>query len=487
MKPIGDTLLLFDEQRTFLPKWMARGSIMAFFVVMVLVCFCFPSHIIPFRLWLFDIISVVSFFYFSNRLGKEWLHLKPSEFRKHLLLCAFVIRASFVVFIYFYNWGIYGNYWGAGTTDVTFYVPTAYTAYVNHGIDIVSAYRDWTAWKVQASDSGYMIYLLVIYFLTGGYSDVIIPLLLKAVYGAVCCLLIYKVSTRYLGAKVGRMSGIFCMLNPNLIWWCGSMMKETEMIFLLCLFLEYGDILIRTRRFSWKSVCVVLTSGAALFLFRTVLGVVAFLALFSALIFTSTRVIGWKRKLSVSIFLVVLLGLGATERIANEVHEMTDKATTAQKVDMQWRTRRAHGNEFAKYAGAAVFAPAIFTIPFPTFSYTYFEQEQIMQNAGGNFVKNITSFFVIFVLFALLLSGRWRECVLLEALLVGYLFVLVFSNFAQSGRFHMPIVPIEMIFAAYGISIFKKINRNFFVYFLFFEVACCVGWQWFKLKGQGLI
>jgi hypothetical protein len=35
---------------------------------------------------------------------------------------------------------------------------------------------------------------------------------------------------------------------------------------------------------------------------------------------------------------------------------------------MEWRSTRVGGNSFAKYATAGVFAPLIFTIPFPTFN-----------------------------------------------------------------------------------------------------------------------
>lgn len=37
------------------------------------------------------------------------------------------------------------------------------------------------------------------------------------------------------------------------------------------------------------------------------------------------------------------------------------------------------------------------------------------------------------------------------ALMLGYVVVLAVSTFAQSERFHQPVVPFEMMFAAYGI------------------------------------
>ena len=80
-----------------------------------------------------------------------------------------------------------------------------------------------------------------------------------------------------------------------------------------------------------------------------------------------------------------------------------------QQTNMEWRTRRVGGNEFAKYAGAAVFAPLIFTIPFPTVVYTQQDQEMQMQVGGGNYVKNIMSFYVIIFMFYMLKNKIWKN------------------------------------------------------------------------------
>jgi len=475
------------EQRNFFPRWISNGAIAVFFVVMVLLCVIFPLQIIPVRLWLFDIISVVVFFVGCNVISLRWKQISTPLFGRYLFWWSLLIRVVFVVFVYFYNWKIYNNYWGAGTTDVTFYVPAALQSAHRNGLNLIACYKELISWHVQSADTGYLMYLSIIYVITGKISEVIIPLLLKALMGAATCKLVFEIARIEFGVEVGKISAVMCMLCPSLIWWCGSMMKETEMIFLTVLFVYYSERLIRKKTYGFRNICPVLLVGASLFLFRTALGIVVFLALFVALLFTSSRVIGWKRRISVALILVGLVGAMAQNRISEEVAEMTQRAPSAQKADMEWRTQRSHGNSFAKYAGAAVFAPLIFTIPFPTLSYTYFEQEQIMQNAGGNYVKNIMSFFVVWVLFVLLFSGEWRKHVLPIALLVGYLLVLVFSNFAQSGRFHMPALPFEMMFAAYCISIFRRTDKKWYYCALALEAVLCIGWQWFKLKGQGLL
>ena len=121
--------------------------------------------------------------------------------------------------------------------------------------------------------------------------------------------------------------------------------------------------------------------------------------------------------------------------------------------------------------------------------YTFEGQEMHMMVNGGNYEKNIFSFFVILVMVLFLVQKSWRPHVFPIALLIGYLLALVFSEFAQSGRFHMPIIPLEMMFAAYGISLMKR-NKKFerwFAYALVVEVVACVVWGWFKLAGRGMI
>ena len=93
------------------------------------------------------------------------------------------------------------------------------------------------------------------------------------------------------------------------------------------------------------------------------------------------------------------------------------------------------------------------------------------------------------VVLMMLISGEWRRHVFILAYTLGYLMVLVMSAFAQSGRFHMPIWPMLMLFAAYGIQIAKNNSRvhRWLPLVLVIEVVACLAWNWFKLKGRGMI
>ena len=224
----------------------------------------------------------------------------------------------------------------------------------------------------------------------------------------------------------------------------------------------------------------------------TALAATLVLAFFCALILSSERMVSWGRRLSLILIAVAfaLVLFFSSTGIGRDVMDMWETRGTGQQANMEWRSRRGGelSQRFAHYAGASVFAPMIFTIPFPTMNYFEDQESQVLIH-GGNFVKNIMSFFTIGGLVILLLSGNWRKHVLPIAILCGYLVVLVFSNFAQSERFHQPILPLHMMMAAYGISMLNQ--KKYFI--KWFNIWCIVmfvaalGWNWFKLAGRGLI
>ena len=53
----------------------------------------------------------------------------------------------------------------------------------------------------------------------------------------------------------------------------------------------------------------------------------------------------------------------------------------------------------------------------------------------------------------------------------------------------MPILALELMFAAYGIHVLYKnpMYRRWFNYILALEVIICIAWAWFKLAGRGMI
>lgn len=470
---------------TYFPKYLSNKCIVWYVITLMAVSVIFIEHSLPLYLLSFGVISVVVFFYFSNNLSLEWSRCQSNVFKKKIIYTAFFIRLVYVILIYFLNFYLYDTFYESSEGDITWYVPTAeYLAqHIRDGSITINLLN---AELPNISDAGYVIYLTFIYFFTLDFSTVFVPLLLKSILGAYTCVFVYKIAARHFGESIGRMASIFCVLQFNMIWWCGSMMKETEMVFLTLLFLEMADKLMYEKKFNYTKIILIALLGLLVFSFRSALALCLFASLLLTILLSPNHTIKRSKKIVMIVSCGVILLFVAGGLFYDTIKETYETVSSShQDVNMEWRAERKDGNSFAKYAGAAVFAPLIFTIPFPSMVYTFQQQEMLMQVNGGNYVKNVLSFFVIYVMFWLLLTKEWKKHVLPISVLCSYLSALVLSEFAQSGRFHMPIIPIEMMFAAFGLSVIKKRHLNWFNYALAFEFVVCIAWAWFKLAGRG--
>ena len=264
------------------------------------------------------------------------------------------------------------------------------------------------------------------------------------------------------------------------------------MVFLAVLFAERADALIRMKKMPWRSLFLLMLIPAYMFMIRTALAATLVLAFMCALLLTSGRVVHTGRRIGLLIVAVAaaVVMLFSTTSIGEEVSLMWETGGASQQANMEWRAQRDGklSQRFAKYAGAAVFAPMIFSLPFPTMVETPSQGIQ-KQIHGGNYVKNIISYFTIMSLLVLLASSNWRKHVLLLALLCGYLFILVFSSYAHSERFHQPILPFTMMLAAYGISKMYDLRwlTGWYPYWCVLMFIIALAWNWFKLAGRGMI
>ena len=477
----------------FVPQSISNTAIITYFVAIFACTLLYSGNILNWKWWIFGIVSVIGFFYFSNQQTKLWINFCSATFAKKLFWSAFLLRVIWVLVSYLlYNqWT--GTPFSIGAADEVFYDEVGH-----YGASLI---RDGN-WKLYTeiinysnatfSDMGYPIYLSIIYWIFN--DSILIARLVKAALSAWTAVLVYKLAARNFGEQTGRIAGVFCMLMPNLMYYCSFQLKEVEMVFLAMLFVERADFLLRKGKLTLLPTITLMLIPIFLFMIRTALAATLVLAFFCALLFTSGRVVGWGKRivLSVAAGIFVLIMFLTSSGIGQEITSMWESRGVEQQANMEWRAERDVGQgmtqKFAKYAGAAVFAPMIFTIPFPTMNDIP-EQENQMMIHGGNFVKNITSYFTIMALFVLLFSGKWRQHVLPLAVMCGYLVVLVFSNFAQSERFHQPILPLSLMFAAYGISIMNQYTwiKKYFRYWCVLMFLAAVAWNWFKLAGRGMI
>lgn len=462
---------------TYFPKYFSTRAIICYVVTLALVSMLFINHAMPFQFMLFGIIPVCIFFVYGNRLTMDWQRYSPHTFAKKLFVTALVLRLVYTIYIYFYYIEMTGSPHAYHPGDEMLYTYVG-TLWKEYGVKETA--RLMKEFRIDFSDSGYC-WLMSFEGLIFGKS-ILLPRVVKCFLDAFSCMLIYNLAKRNFGEEVGRMAAIFCMLMPNMWYYCGVTLKETEMTFLTILFVERADLVLHSPKIKLVGMIVPVLCILAMFTFRTALAAVMFAALAGALILSSGKQLQtWKKVLYSGIFAIWMFATVGVE-IIQETQELWSGRTDA---NYEWRANGQNGNEFAKYASAAVFAPAIFTIPFSSMVETPEQENQMMMN-GANFIKNIMSGLTIFAMFALLLSGEWRKHVLPIALTCGYLVVLVFSEFAHSERFHFPILALELMFAAYGLSLVKNKHKRWFRIWLVFVCLANVAWAYIKLAGRGL-
>ena len=468
----------------YFPKYLTNRAIVLYFIALAAVFAVFPNDFMQLQFLPFGIAAVVGFFYFSNVLTKKWSSCPEKKFKRKLFITALVIRVVWVIFSYFYYFT---------QTGTPFDALSDAWGYHECGTEIAAGLRagDWGIFAIYlevfgVSDVGFMSYLGVLYWLTG--DSIIIARLLNALYSAFMCVLIYNLTKRNFGESTGRIAGVLSMLMPHFIYYCGLHLKEMVMVFLSVAFVERTDYLLRSRNFNFLNIALPILIATSLFAFRTTLGLTAFIAFFTAVVFSKSKIIDWKKRILIGIWIIAVVGYFIGGRIAYEIEEIWELATIeTQQENMEWRAVRADGgNEFARHAGVAVFAPMIFTIPFPTIVNIELQTIQQRRN-GDNFVKNIMSFFTILGIFLLVYRRKWQEHILVLAFLLAYLGSLAMSNFAHSERFHMPSLPFALIIASYGISQMDNEKKKYFNWWTMAIFAAIIAWSWFKLAGRGMV
>lgn len=467
----------------YLPKFFTKRAIGLYFIVLTTISIVFNRSNMAVLWVIFGTVEVVAFFYFANLLTKKWAKLKHKTFSKRIFSTALAIRLVWVVLSYFFYIYMTGQPFEFSTGDAFGYDHAAreIASYFQRGdFSIISM----NAEALGISDLGYMNYLGVVYLFTG--NSIIIARILKAIWGAWTVVLIYRIAGRNFGESTGRMAGVIAMLFPNLIYYCGLHLKEVEMLFLITAFIERADHLLRSRNFNFINIFVTLLLGLLLFTFRTVLGAAALFALFTALLFSSTRILKMGNRLVITIWLVVAVGYFLGGNIAVEVESLWSERHQNQEESMEWRTRREGGNVFAKYGSATLFAPTIFVIPVSSMVNVVGQENQQLIH-GGNYIKNVLAFFVYFILVWIIRNKKWRDFLLIEVFLLAYLAIIALSAFAHSERFHQPAIPFYIMFISYGVSQMTNKGKKYFNGYMVVLFFILIAWNYIKLAGRGMV
>ncbi|MGK0376604.1 MAG: hypothetical protein ACJA1Z_000402 [Patiriisocius sp.] len=465
----------------YFPKSLNQRIIGIYFISLILIGVAFPDMFLKWYWVVIGIFCVTTFFHLSSKYSYSWQRFSPVVFKRKLFRTALAIRIFFVFFSYWFFTEMTGQPFEFAAGDSIGYHEEGSWIVDLVKYNMLDYYFAYIDKKGGVSDLGYPGFLGIQYLITN--KSIIIARIIKAILSSYTCVLVYKLASRNFGEATGRVSSIFVMLMPSLVMYCGLHLKETEMIFLIMAFVERADNLLRSKVSTFKNIFVVLCLIGLLFMFRTVLGIGALFSLVSTILLSKN--LKQKSKKYAMVFWVILTVVSFSgSRLVGEVEKLWDDKATNQSIRLEDRAKK--GNVYATYAGAFVFAPMIFTLPFPTMIETQ-GQETFRLLHGGVFVKNIISFFTILALFLLVKKKLWRNHLLIITFLAFYLAVLAVSAFAHSERFHLPAVPLELILAGYGITHMQAKHRNWFNYWTVLILVAVVAWSWFKLKGRGVV
>lgn len=463
----------------FFPKQISSKGFYLYLGALAIVSLFFFSHAMGLEYITMGIIWTALFFFGSTFFTERWQKINTKKFVRYVFWTALGLRVAWVIFSYFFYIAKTGQPFEFNPGDSVYYYEES---------QWMSKARFSEVWRVMItemdaiSDSGYLIYLSVIQKIIG--TNVIPVRLVKAVISAFTCILLYNLTTRSIGEKIGRMTAIFAMLFPNLIIYCGLHLKETEMIFIAVAFLDRADYLIRSKKYNVFTIALPTLLAVSLFTFRTVLGAVALFSFATAIVFTATPTMGKAKRWVLIGWGILAVTIFAGGTIANEIEGVWVDRDTNQ--DAKRSAQTAKGNQWAKYATGTVMAPIMFVLPFPTM-VDVDEQynQQIM--SGGNFVRNFLGGFVILaVVNSIFKKKNWRDLSLIGSFVIGYLGIVSSSGFANSERFLLPGLPILLILAAYGVSLLDAKSFKFIKIWYWVVPIMAVAWAYFKLGSRGM-
>lgn len=463
----------------FFPKQIATKGIVLYLGALALVSLFFFSHAMSLTFIVMGVVWVVGFFALTSFFSQRWMSIPDKRFLVSVGLIAFGLRLVWVVFSYFFYLEQTGEpfeysaadswaYWEDGSWLATQSWSTV--------IDYLFTNRE------GVSDSGYLLYLAALYKITG--PSILVARFFKCIWGSVTVLLLYNVAKRNIGEEAGRLAAVMACFMPNLIIYCGLHLKETEMLFLMVAFLERTDYLLRSRKYTVWTIVLPAVLLLSLFTFRTVLGIAGVFAFVSGLVFSSTSVMGRKKRIMLFAWMVVAAAALTGGTLRNEVEGLwEDRGKNVESKRMEQSSR---GNQWAKYVTGSVMAPMMFVLPFPTM-VDVDEQYNQQVLSGGNYVRNFLGGFVLLAVFtALFVRKNWRDMSFLGAFVIAYLGIVSVSGFSNSERFLLPGLPVLLIMASYGVTLLNARNYRYIKIWYLIVPILSIAWAYFKLGSRGL-
>ena len=463
-------------------RYYLQRAILVYFLSLLLCSIVFYQHVMTWYAFVAGITSIFLFYLLSVNWEKTWKNKDDKAFERSVFLSALLLRLCWVFLYYEFTTVFWGTPWeqpeGTKMDSVSYFNESLWAMeLLDDGL--FGVYLDWIS--VRLSDAGYPLLLMVFNKVSG--SSILFTRIPNAFFDAWTAVLVYRLAKRNFDKNTAQLASIYTVLMPTLIFFSGVTMKESVMLMLTMWSLNLGDIIIRSRRLDVRTILSFALIAGSLFFFREVLLWVMMLAFFGSFALSSPRVKQASQRTIILVLAVTAVLLVAGGTILQQYEGIESQLAMTEDNFIN----RSRDNALVKNLSKGMLFPFLFALPFPTMTDVPGQYVQAIQNSGF-FLKNIFSFFCVFGIIILFIRSEWRNSSFLLEFLIGYLIVLGFSSFTHSGRFHHPVICVELIFAAYGLYAIKTIRQaKMFNLFFFLEIVIVIAWNWFKLAGRGLI
>ena len=453
-----------------------------YLLALIVISVAFREHALQYKWILWGIGEVLFFFVLTTLFYPRWKNDDPKHFWRKVFWTALAIRVVYAfVMCYYYFWetGIAFEY-NAGDSR-WYHDMGVYLSRCARGGNISYIFKYLNFYTTGYSDHGYVLWLTLVYTIFG--RSWLVPRLFKALMSAYLCITVWKLGSRTLGERTGRLAAVMCVFTPILIQLCGVHTKEMEMIFLSILALERMDYLIRSKKYTLWNILFPILLTALNFGFRTIIGMCLIFAFLVFIVLSSKDLVSKKGKIITLAAVAVVFLFFLFSPIGREMKIIY--RLNFSEVNYQSEKYESLGMKHSKLAQNWVLAPGAFVLPLAPMVEEAPDHNKMIH--GSTYVTNFIAFFAMLAFVIAFRQKKWRDFSLIGTYELSYLAIIMFSFTANSERFHEPAVPLIMLFAAYAMThLRRKELKIFYVYCGVLFVALVV-WNWLKLSARGLV
>ena len=462
-------------------RYISACGIGLYLIALVAISLVFNDYALQSKWMVWGVSEVLFFFVLTAVFYPRWKDNDPKQFWRKVFWVAFIIRVAYVIFSYYYYCFHTGFPFEKPGDEVGYYYRSLYLSRQLREGNLTYVIEFLNKYTMGFSDQGYLIWLTFIHTLFG--PSLLLDRFLKALMSAYLCIVVYKLGSRTLGERTGKLAAVMCVFMPILIQLTGTHIKETEMIFLSILALERMDYLVRSKKYTiWNVLFPILLIGLS-FGFRTVIGMCLVFAFLVFIILSPRDLVNKKGKIiTLSITGAVML-LFLFTAIGGEMkyhYKLMFSGT-----DYLSKKYESMGLEYHEIAQSKYLYPGAFVLPLPPMV-----KEAPVHNKrwnGSMYVKSFLGFFAMLGIVVAFRQKKWRDFSLIGAYELAYLGIIMSTFTANSERYHEPAIPLLLVMAAYAMTHLRRKDMIYFYAYCGVLLVALFVWNWLKLASRGLV